>query len=103
MFNLIHKSKTENNTTELNNFGQELYDSTPFFKIGVLPHSVECKLGIGSCGKVRQRKTNILWYCLYMDSKKINTNELIQNRTIPTDIENKITVIKGEKRRGGIN
>ena len=37
-----------------------------------------------------------------MDSKKNDTNELIYKTKIDSDIENKLTVTKGE-RRGGIN
>ena len=44
--------------------------------------------------KLRERKT-IICYCLYVKSKKRNTNEL-QNRNKPTDKQNKFMVTIGE-------
>ena len=47
------------------------------------------------------RKTNITWYCLYVESKKSGTNELIlQNRNRLTDLENKLTVTEGQRMEG---
>ena len=42
--------------------------------------------------------TNIIWYCLYVEfgEKKRYTWIYLQNRNRPTDIENKLMVIKGE-------
>ena len=55
--------------------------------------------------EVSQTKTNILWYCLYVESKKNKewykwTH--IQDRNRPTDIENKLVVTKGERGKGSI-
>ena len=47
--------------------------------------------------EVSQTKTNIIWYHLYVESKKNDTNELIQNRNRPTDVENKLMVAEGER------
>ena len=44
--------------------------------------------------KVRQRKINIVWYHLYVESKN-DTNELIYKTERLTDIENKFMVTKG--------
>ena len=44
--------------------------------------------------EVRQRKTNILWYCLYVESLKNGTNEPIYKSEIVTDVENKLMVTK---------
>ena len=38
-----------------------------------------------------------------MESKKNDTNELIYRTEIESDVENKLTVTKGEKKGGGIN
>ena len=48
--------------------------------------------------EVSQTKTNIIWYHLYVESKKNDTNELIYKRL--TDIENKPMVTKGERGKG---
>ena len=48
--------------------------------------------------EVRQRKTNILQYHLYVESKN-DTDELIYKTNRLTDIENKLMVTKGEKGR----
>ena len=48
---------------------------------------------------VRQGKTNIIWYCLYMEPKKRYKWTYLQNRDRLTDKENKRMVTKGE--RGG--
>ena len=48
-----------------------------------------------------QRKTNIIWYNLYVESKKNDTNELIyKNRNRLTDIGNKCMVTKAEGEEG---
>ena len=47
--------------------------------------------------KISQRQ---IFYFLYVESKKKDTNELIYNTNRPTDIENKLMVTKGE---GGRN
>ena len=47
--------------------------------------------------EVRQRKTSIIWYHLYVESK----NELIYKTETDSDIENKLMVTKGEKSGGG--
>ena len=52
--------------------------------------------------EVRQRKTNIVWYHLYVESKKWYKWTYLQNRNRITDVENKLMVTKGEK-GGGIN
>ena len=46
-------------------------------------------------GKVRQRKTNIIWYHLYEQSLRNETNEL-QNKNRFTETVNKRMVTKGE-------
>ena len=43
------------------------------------------------------RKTNIIWYHLYVESKKW-TNQLIYKTETDTQTENKLIVTKGEKR-----
>ena len=49
-------------------------------------------------------KTNTIWYHLYVESKKNDTNELnLQNRNRLTDLENKLMVTEGERLWGGIN
>ena len=40
----------------------------------------------------RQRKTNIIWYYLYVESREINANELIYKTEIYSDTENKLMV-----------
>ena len=51
--------------------------------------------------EVRDRKANILWYHLYMESKKKkNTNEVIYKIRL-TDIENKLIVTKGDSQESG--
>ena len=54
-------------------------------------------LEIIKLSEVSQRKTNIMWYCLYVESKKNDTNELIYKTE--TDIENKPMATKGERER----
>ena len=55
--------------------------------------------------EVSQTKTNIMQYCLYVDSKrkKKKTQTYFQNRKRLTDIENKLTVTKVESRVKGVN
>ena len=54
--------------------------------------------------EVSQRKTNIIWYHLYVGSKKWYKWTDLQNRNRLIDIENKLMVTKGERRGwGGIN
>ena len=52
--------------------------------------------------EISQRKTNIIWYHLYVESKKNSTTELIYKTEKLTDMENRLTVTKG-KGAGGIN
>ena len=47
--------------------------------------------------EVRQRKTNILWYDLYVESKKGYKWTYLQNSNRLTDIEQELMVTKGEK------
>ena len=54
--------------------------------------------------EVRQRNTNIIWYHLYVESKKKNdTNELIYKTEMDshTHRKQKLMVTKGERGRGG--
>ena len=56
--------------------------------------------------KVSQRKTSIIWFCSCTEPKKKKKRykwTYIQNRNRPTDTENKLVVIKGEKTEGEIN
>ena len=56
--------------------------------------------------EVSQTKTNIMQYCLYVDSKrkkKKKTQTYFQNRKRLTDIENKLTVTKVESGVKGVN
>ena len=46
--------------------------------------------------KVRQRKTNIIRYHLYVDSKKKKKTQM--NRKRVTDLENKLMVTTGKRR-----
>ena len=49
-------------------------------------------------------KINIIWYHLYVESKKKRDEwTYLQNRNRPTDIENKLMVTKWERGGGGIN
>ena len=50
--------------------------------------------------EVSQTKTNIIWYHLYVESKKMIQMNLFTKQRL-TDIENKLMVTKGE-RRGGV-
>ena len=49
-----------------------------------------------------QRKTIIIWYHFYVESKKNNTNELIYKTEIESYVESKLMVTKMES-GGGIN
>ena len=51
--------------------------------------------------EVSQRKTNITWYHLYVESKKMIQINYLQNRNRLTDIENKLMITKGERGREG--
>ena len=54
--------------------------------------------------EVSQTKTNIIWYLLYVESKKKwYKRTYVQNTNRLTDIENKLMVTKGERWVGGIN
>ena len=46
--------------------------------------------------EVSQTKANIIWYRLYVESKKNDTNELIYKTNRLTDLEIKLMVTKGE-------
>ena len=48
--------------------------------------------------EVSQTKANIIWYRLYVESKKKknDTNELIYKTDRLTDLENELMVIRGE-------
>ena len=47
--------------------------------------------------EISQRKTNTVWYHLYVESKKYNKLVNITKRSRPTDIENKLVVTSREK------
>ena len=53
--------------------------------------------------EVSQRKTNIAWYHLYVESNKRYKWTYLQIRNRITDVEDKLTVTKGKRGRGGIN
>ena len=56
------------------------------------------------CAEWSQTQTNIIWYQLYVESKKKNKQKqwykwtYLQNRNRITDVENKILVTKGQYR-----
>ena len=50
----------------------------------------------------RQIKTNIIWYHLYVESKKMMQMNLITKQDRLTDIENKLMVTKGDRGKIGI-
>ena len=52
--------------------------------------------------EVSQRKTNIIRFRLYVESKKWYKSTYLQDRNRVTDTENKLMVTKGES-VGGIN
>ena len=50
--------------------------------------------------EINQRKTNAIWYHLYMESKKYNkVVNIIRNKQTP-NIENKLVVTSGEREEG---
>ena len=51
------------------------------------------ELEIIMLSEIRQRKTNMLWYCLYVESLKKIQN--LQKRNRLTDLENKVMVSSG--------
>ena len=58
--------------------------------------------------EVSQRKTNIIWYHLYVESKAKKEKKrykwtYLQNRNRLTDIENKLMVTNGKRKGEGIN
>ena len=57
-------------------------------------------LGIITQSEISQKKTNIIWYHLYVESKKMIQMNLFIKLTV---IENKLMVIKGERDGEGIN
>ena len=60
-------------------------------------------LRIFKLSEVSRIKTNITWYCLYVESKKIpSTDEFIYKTEIDSQTENKLMDIK-EEAEGGIN
>ena len=59
-------------------------------------------LDIITWSEVSQRKTNIIWYHIYVESKKKkDANKLTYKTEIDSDRENKLMVTK-EERRGWI-
>ena len=52
---------------------------------------------------VRNRKTNAVWYHLYVESKIWHRRTYLQNRNRLTDIENRLMVVKGLGGRGGMD
>ena len=46
--------------------------------------------------EVSQRKTNIIWYYLYVESKKNDTNELIYKTKINSHRKHKLMVTEGD-------
>ena len=52
--------------------------------------------------EVSQRKTNIVWYHFYVESKIWYKWTYLQNRKTATDIENKITVTTGARWGQGV-
>ena len=47
--------------------------------------------------EVSQTKTNMIGHHLYVESKKMIQINLYPNRNKPTDIENKLLILKGER------
>ena len=45
--------------------------------------------------EVSQRKTNIIWYCFYVESKKLYQWTYLQNINRVTKVENKLMVTRG--------
>ena len=50
--------------------------------------------------EISQRKINILWYHLYVESKNKYKRIYIQNRNRFTNTENKLMVTEGEREGG---
>ena len=50
--------------------------------------------------EVSQKKTNIIWYHLYVESKKMMQMNYLHNRNRLIDIENKLMVTKGDSDGG---
>ena len=50
-----------------------------------------------------QRKKNIIWYHLYVESKKVIQMNLFVKQKQTPDLENKFMVTKGERQGGGRN
>ena len=46
--------------------------------------------------EISQRKTNTVWYHLYVESKKIQQTSVYNKKEADTDIENKPVVTSGE-------
>ena len=61
-------------------------------------------LELNILNEVRQRKTNILWYHLYVESRIGHKKTYLQNRNRLTDIGNSLVVATGERgwERGGL-
>ena len=57
-------------------------------------------LEIVTLSEVRKRKTNIIWYHLYVESKKNGTNEPIYKTEIVRDVENKHGCQGGSEEKG---
>ena len=52
--------------------------------------------------KVQKRKTNTMWYHLYVESKIWHKWAYLWNRNRTMDVENKLVVAKGDRVRGGM-
>ena len=53
--------------------------------------------------KLKKRKTNTIWYHLYVESEMWHRWTYLWNRNRLTDIENRLVVAKGEGRWGGMD
>ena len=60
-----------------------------------MPFATWMDLEIIVLSEESQGKTNIIWYCLYVGSKKTVQMNLFTSRNRPTDIENTL-LTKGE-------
>ena len=60
-------------------------------------------LEIVTISEVSQKKTNTIWYCLFVESKNNDKWTYLLNRNRVIDIENKFMVTKGKRHWGGIN
>ena len=54
-------------------------------------------LEIIALSEISQTKTNTIWYSLYVESKKIDVDELIYKSDRLTDLENKLKVTKRDR------